>query len=162
MPKYFIMDKNFKPINIAVIGDNSISKVTFSNVGMVNEFNSQIIDYIYNDNGIGQDAEEWFRAGDIIGVCYHIIRWRRCTAYLVIQFSDIGVRNLCYFSDEIKHHAQCFGTSMESVDKNQVFKCIEENSKKFLENNKIMKVFLNSQRLILLEKFDNFKDLFGI
>jgi len=156
------MDKNFKPIKIAFIGAIDISKVTFSNAGMVNEFNSQIIDYIYNDNGIGDNVEKWFRAGDIIGVCYHILRWRRCTAYLVIQFSDRGTRYLCYFSDEIKHHAQSFGTSMENVDKNQVFKWIEENSKKFLENNQIMKVFLNSQRLILLENFDKYKDMFGI
>jgi len=81
---------------------------------------------------------------------------------LVIQFSSIGTRYLSYFSDEIKHNAQCFGTSMEDVDINQVFKCMEENLKKFLESNKTIKVFLNSQRLILLDNFDNYKDLFGI
>lgn len=51
---------------------------------------------------------------------------------------------------------------MEDVDINQVFKCMEENLKKFLESNKTIKVFLNSQRLILLDNFDNYKDLFGI
>lgn len=48
------------------------------------------------------------------------MQWRRCSAYLIIQTSNIGYRYLCYFYDHINHHAQCFGTSYYLVKKTEI------------------------------------------
>lgn len=157
-----ILKKDFSPIKIATI-NRETSKITTVDIGLssVDNFNSQVCKYIFNDKGYKTEDDEWFQSEDIKGVCFHILRWRRCTAYLVIQFSPRGTRYLCYFSDEIKHSAQSFGTSMEDVDKEEVFQCLENNLKNFLTGNKILKIFLNDKRIDLLDNIDNYKNLFG-
>lgn len=169
MFKVHVMKKNFDPIEISNISrdTNEISTIDIG-ISSVNTFNYQISEYILNDDTYSTivcgdlNMEEWFRADDIIGVCYHILRWRRCTAYFVIQFSEKGFRHLCYFSDEIKHNGQSFGTSMETVDKDQVFTTMRSNLETFLNSNKIMKVFLSDKRKLLLENLENYQDFFGI
>jgi hypothetical protein len=166
MLKVYVMKKNFDPIEISNISrvTNEISTVDIG-ISSVDSFNYQISKFILNDGTLvcgDLNLEEWFRADDIIGVCYHILRWRRCTAYFVIQFSEKGFRHLCYFSDEIKHNGQSFGTSVETVDKNQVFTTIRSNLETFLNSNKIMKIFLSDKRTLLLENLENYQDFFGI
>lgn len=158
-----ILKKDFSPIKIATVNREN-SEITTVDIGLssVDNFNSQVCNYIFKDEGYKTDDDEWFQAEDIKGVCFHILRWRRCTAYLVIQFSKVGIRYLCYFSDEIKHSAQSFGTSMENVDKEQVFQCLETNLKKFLTENKVLKTFLNGKRIELLNDITNYKNLFGV
>ena len=56
------------------------------------------------------------KEGDINSYIVHYMKWRRCSAYLVIQVSNRGYRYLCYFVDKIYHGAQCFGTSYSNVD----------------------------------------------
>lgn len=162
MFKVHVMKKDFNPINVSSISRET-HEISIIDTGLssVDSFNSQISNFILNDNGF-KDDEEWFRADDIIGVCYHILRWRRCTAYLVIQFSDKGFRHLCYFSDEIKHHAQSFGTSIETVNKAQVFTSMRSNLETFLNSSKIMKIFLDDNRIKLLENLENYQDFFGV
>ena len=50
------------------------------------------------------------------------IKYRRCTVYLVIQYSFAtgNVRILAYGTDLILHHAVCFGTSLDLVSSNEL------------------------------------------
>ena len=61
------------------------------------------------------------KEGDINSYIVHYMKWRRCSAYLVIQVSNRGYRYLCYFVDKIYHGAQCFGTSYSNVDYKTIF-----------------------------------------
>lgn len=158
-----IMKNDFTPIKIGTVNreDNNII-INKCGISSVDNFNNKLCNYILNDNGIGENVDEWFKSEDITAVCYYILRWRRCTAYLVIQMSDKGIRYLCYFSDEVKHHAQSFGTSMETVDSKQVYDVLEKQLKNFLDNNNTLKIFFNKERLNMLSTISNYKVLFGI
>ena len=158
-----ILKKDFSPIKIATV-NRETSEITTVDIGLssVDNFNSQVCNYIFNEEGYKTYEENWFQSEDIKGVCFHILRWRRCTAYLVIQFSPRKTKYLCYFSDEINHSTQSFGTSMEDVDKEEVFQCLENNLKNFLTENKILQIFLNDKRIDLLDNIDNYKNLFGV
>ena len=159
----YIMKKDFTPISIGSVNrENNNITINKSGISSVDNFNNQICNYILKDNGIEENVDEWFTSEDITGVCYHILRWRRLTAYLIIQISDKGIRYLCYFSDEVKHHGQSFGTSMETVDSKQVYDVLEKELKNFLYNNKTLKTFLNQKRLYMLSTLSNYKEFFGI
>lgn len=75
---------------------------------------------------------------DIEGEIFKILRYRRCTVYLVQQNSNKGKRYLAYFSDKIMHSAQCFGTDMYHVLKSEIIeeiknylKCCTEDVEKY-------------------------------
>ena len=42
---------------------------------------------------------------------FAIMRWRRCTAYLLIQKSNNKVKYVAYLYDKVEHSATSFGTS---------------------------------------------------
>ena len=163
MFKVYLMKKDFTPINISSI-NREIDEININNIGVtsVDNLNFSISKFIKNDEGGLTDIEEWFSSEDIKCVCYHILRWRRCTAYMFIQFSNKGIRHLCYFSDEVKHNGQSFGTSMENVDKNQVYQCMEENLKRFVDESKTLDMFLKKEKEDLQKNIDNYKNNFGI
>ena len=85
-------------------------------VNTINVFNRKILEFIKDDNGYLPECMKYVESGDIRGIILHIMRWRRCTGYLVFQQSNQGNRHLFYIHDKIKHSARCFGTSMEHVE----------------------------------------------
>ena len=162
MFKIYVMDRNFLPKEVSVCNrENGDVNVVTNQISSIYGLNSQLSKYILSDKSYETNVEEWFESEDIKAVCFYIMRWRRCTAYLVIQFSDNGYRYLCYFSDEVKHQGQSFGTTMELVNKKEVFDAMKENLKLFLNESKIMKIFLNDERKELYNNIDNFEQYFG-
>jgi len=57
---------------------------------------------------------------DINGTIFKILRYRRCTVYLVHQISLRGERYLAYFSDKIVHSGECFGIDSYGVGKDKI------------------------------------------
>ena len=84
------------------------------------EFNTLMFDIIYKDNGYDTDVNIDIEAEDIKGKIIYIMRYRRCTVYLVIQKSNLGTRLLAYLYSKIKHSAQSFGTGCHQVDKKDI------------------------------------------
>lgn len=125
-------------------------------VQSVTNMNMKILNYIKkhqkaNKYNLFCEEENLFdvlKEGDINSYIIEYMRWRRCSAYLVIQISNRGYRYLCYFVDKIYHGAQCFGTSYSYVD----FPDIEEQFK-----NKIC--ILNRYKLKKYEDLANVIDL---
>jgi len=56
------------------------------------------------------------------------MRYRRCTVYIVVQFSHRTkqVRIMAYGTDEILHTAECFGTSLSSVNKKELLQEVDK------------------------------------
>ena len=81
----------------------------------IDNFNKQVLDFISNDDGLNCDPRHFVVSTTLSGLIFKILRWRRCTGYLVIQKSDYRTRFLCYLYDEIKHNAQSFGTSYFNI-----------------------------------------------
>lgn len=155
MYNVFIMKNNFSPSQIATIDGSSI-KYVFVNIKSILKLNKKIIDFIKNEDNIQTHPNKYFKEDDIEAICYNILRWRRCTAYLFIQISKMGYRHLCYFSDEIKHSSQSFGTSMQHVEKKTIIDIINDNVK----NNIIFKAInMNNDSIIIPEDVDKY---FGI
>lgn len=84
----------------------------------VDQFNKEMLNFIRSDKGYKKTKV--INAADIQGFIFRIMRWRRCTAYLVVQTSRFGTRYLCYMYDKIKHHGQSFGTSSNMVKKSEI------------------------------------------
>ena len=51
---------------------------------------------------------------------------------------------------------------MENVDKNQVYQCMEENLKKFVDESKTLDMFLKKEKEYLQKNMNNYKNNFGI
>ena len=111
--------------------DGNITLITGNDTKMsenVNKFNKQVIEFInkkVSKEEYGKHEDDYqhrVSGGDINGIIFHTMRWRRCTGFLVIQTSKIKTRYLCYLEDAIKHNGQSFGTSPQSVSINQVKK----------------------------------------
>jgi hypothetical protein len=65
---------------------------------------------------------------DVIEILFlGTMRFRRCTIYLVIQFSylTLKVRILAYGTDEILHNGGSFGTDLENVNKDLIVQSID-------------------------------------
>lgn len=99
-----------------ITSSNNMVNVNKIGISSVDNFNSQLLDYIKYDNSYSTNVFHVIESEDIFGIVFYILRWRRCTGYLVIQKSNRGVRYLCYLYSKIKHSAQSFGTSCENVD----------------------------------------------
>lgn len=84
------------------------------------KFNNRIFSFIANDRGIENNPNLHIVEDDIHGHLFEIIRYRRCTVYLVIQISSIGSRYLAYIYDKIIHNAQSFGTSASMIKKEDI------------------------------------------
>ena len=151
--------------NLVPIGtiDDSNGDIDLQRSGLasVDNFNEKLFDYIKSDNRIDTNVYKIIKSEDIIGIVHHILRWRRCTGYLVIQYSARGIRNLCYLYDKVNHHGQSFGTSAEYVTYDQVKKTFIEsiaelNNHKTDINQHIGKYF------IILDVVVNFNIRYGL
>ena len=97
--------------------------------------NMTVFDQIKNVQGTTCDPSNYFSSG-MSGTVYDKIeflflgtmRYRRCTIYLVLQFSYMTyqLRVLAFGTDQILHHAICFGTSLDSVNQSDMEKSIRE------------------------------------
>ena len=138
-PVYLMTKKSMIPVmpRISVdrhvkIGSLNNDSVDINATGLssVDSFNKQMLKYISETHDSSKqkfnDNVEIIESEDIVGIVFHIIRWRRCTGYIVIQLSDRGVRYLCYLVDAIYHKSEAFGTSYQSVQYSEVKKTFIE------------------------------------
>ena len=161
----FIMKPNSSKIKIGEIyftktGTKSITIENTKNE-TVNNFNRKIIEFIKEDNNIEDNIPFFVFSDDMVGMIFHIMRWRRCTGYLVIQKSDNGTRYLAYLHDKIKHSSTSFGTTCNLVK----FKDIKEGYQKELP--KLKEEINKAEKILLLKESINnlstkFDDNFGI
>ena len=61
-------------------------------------------------------AHNVFRNADLTSVVIGMMKWRRCTGYIVAQLSSRGVRCVVYLDDIVRHNAISFGTSPSCVE----------------------------------------------
>ena len=94
------------------------------------------------------------------GLIFKILRWRRCTGYLVIQKSDYRTRFLCYLYDEIKHNAQSFGTSYFNITGNEIKIYFEESYPILMDDLQKAQQFIQMEDSI--QSFSDFDNLFGL
>lgn len=94
----------------------------------VYEFNKQLLEiiaidcmHIYTKIRDRDLPVKLLQVEDITGSIFKILRYRRCTVYLVHQTSSRGERYLAYFSDKIVHSAECFGTDSTHVKRETIF-----------------------------------------
>lgn len=117
----YIMNDDKSLIDIGSIESGS-GEISFENEeflpSSVSKFNTLMFDIIYKDKGYKTDID--IKAEDIKGKIIYIMRYRRCTVYLVIQKSNLGTRLLAYLYSKIKHSAQSFGTGCHQVDKKDI------------------------------------------
>lgn len=114
--------EEYKKIYIGSIDDSNNITV---NESMLFDYNKKILEYIAEDKEYKTDVLPPHKivSNDIIGHVIHILRWRRCTAYLVIQTSDTKkVRCVCYLYTKIKHSSSSFGTDCDCINVNDVKK----------------------------------------
>ena len=166
----FIMTQNRELQEIGSItssNNNRNNRLNLKKIGIdtVDDFNHKILNYISSDKGHITDVFNVIESGDIFGVIIHILRWRQCTGYLVIQKSSQGVRYLCYLYSKIKHSGGSFATSCESVTNDDNFRKIKEGfieSKTKFQN--ILKMCDSAYKLKngLNKVNTNFDRLFGI
>ena len=157
--------KNDKSLyNLGTINDDTNEiRINLNLVQSVNYFNEQIFTYIKNDSGNKSNVLYFVESEDIKGMIFHIIRWRRCTAFLVIQKSALGVRYLCYMYDKIKHSANSFGTTCEMAAND-----IDKIKKEFLDNKNYMldnlknNIYLHTFKDSIDHMDDNINHSFGI
>jgi len=118
---YIMNDNHLEEIGSIESGSGEIS---FENEeflpSSVSKFNTLMFDIIYKDKGYETDVNIDIEAEDIKGKIIYIMRYRRCTVYLVIQKSNLGTRLLAYLYSKIKHSAQSFGTGCHQVDKKDI------------------------------------------
>ena len=165
--KIYLISNNKNIVHIANIKfqNEKYSDIDILNINnsSVYNFNNQICNYIICDNIYDCTNKPCvIISDDIIGVLVDRIRWRRATAYLWIQKSNKNYRYLCYMSDEIKHCAECFGTNVNHVIENQLYKIKDRFSKsKFAET--YIKDYPELQETITsMNDINNVNEHFGI
>ena len=119
----YIMNDDKSLIDIGSIESGS-GEISFENEeflpSSVSKFNKKIFSKICEDKGYKTVVNIDIEAEDIKGKIIYIMRYRRCTVYLVIQKSNLGTRLLAYLYSKIKHSAQSFGTGCHQVDKKDI------------------------------------------
>lgn len=119
----YIMKDDNSLIDIGSIKSVS-GEISFKNSGYlpssVLEFNTLMFDIIHKDEGYDTDVNIDIKAKDIKGKIIYIMRYRRCTVYLVIQTSALGTRLLAYLYSKINHSSQSFGTGCHQVQKKDI------------------------------------------
>ena len=114
-------------IKVADVFENNNIKIKSQDVNNVNIQNKKLCDIIVKNNSCSLSNEEkeeiLFKpiiTGDILSIIVDIIFWRRATAFLVIQKSDIGIRYLCYITNKITHYGESFGIDINYVVNNSI------------------------------------------
>ena len=115
-------DLTYETVGFIEEENNNVFPKNYS-VKSVNNMNIKILNYIKDHQKsekmdlFKKDAYNYdlLKEDDINSYIVEYMRWRRCSAYLVIQISARGHRYLCYFVDKKYHGAQCFGTSYDCV-----------------------------------------------
>ena len=134
--------KSFKPIKIGTVSQTNITRCCNVNAEGVNEFNDKVLKIIQNDLKhqfdfkSGKPAEfEVIDNNKISGIVFHVIKWRGCRGYCIIQKSDVGTRFLFYLHDFIYHSAASFCTTSNIVISNKVETLVayKEAYEKFLK-----------------------------
>ncbi len=110
----FIVKNNNEFVKVGNLGNDGIS-IEPSGIDNVDLFNKKVIEYIRSADRIKTEVYDFIETPEIVGMVVHILRWRRCTGYLVLQKSFAGNRVICYLLDKVVHSAQCFGTSYLEV-----------------------------------------------
>ena len=123
----YVIKKDTTLQQIGTILDTNSHSVNKIGVNSVDAFNAELLRYIRSDLGYANNVSHVIEASDIFGLVFYVMRWRRCTGYLVIQCSKRGVRYLCFLYSRIKHHGQSFGTSCEDVNIDDVKKAFIDN-----------------------------------
>ena len=128
--KILIVKNNLTYLDIGEINEQKITQNLFTEIDSVDKFNENILNLIqsYEMNGFHPKLYNMFdiiEQNDITAFVIKQLKWRRCSAYLVIQTSNIGYRYLCYFYDKIYHSAECFGTSYNLVEKSEIINHFE-------------------------------------
>ena len=135
--KVFIWKNNLEYLDVGEIKINKtenykdkrdvITQNLFTGLKSVDDFNENVLNQIfcYEVDGFKPRFYDLFdiidvKDEDIKSFVISKLKWRRCSAYLVIQTSNLGYRYLCYFYDHIHHSAQCFGTSYSLVKKSEI------------------------------------------
>ena len=142
MHHFYVMSNNWSPKKIATINDNQI-EMERDSIPLVYKLNKNIVTYLNDEKNqnIGSEINfKIFEVADIKSYYYKKVAYRRCTAFLFLQVSDLGIRHMCYFSDKVVHSSASFGTSMEHVKKEDIFKFIIDD-------------FTNNQNTINVLKF---------
>ncbi|CAH6420132.1 Hypothetical protein KVN_LOCUS23 [uncultured virus] len=110
---------------IGTINPNQIIKENIPNIYTLQQTSKKILELIQNDSiknlQIGKKFFVLNPSDDkdkLEIILLHIMRFRRCTVYIFEQINHKTnlKRILAYGNDEIKHHAICFGTSLDLVD----------------------------------------------
>jgi hypothetical protein len=126
----------------------------------VDSIHEQFIKLFQDEGGIlsqphGLIAKPYvLRSEDIVSVVFGVIKWRRCTGFLVFQKSNQGHRFLFYVCDKIMHHGISFGTDCYGIRIDEIVKDFHE----LVEANKVeisklqsMKVVINDKETITLQ-----------
>ena len=140
-------------------------------VQSVTNMNMKILNYIKrhqkaNKYNLFCEEENLFdvlKECDINSYIVDYLKWRRCSAYLVIQISSRGHRYLCYFVDKINHGATSFGTSYYNVE----YEAIEQEFKNRINtfNRYKLKKYKDLANVVDLSdkcKYSDIKTNFGI
>ncbi|VVU94380.1 hypothetical protein CPAV1605_102 [seawater metagenome] len=120
----FIVKNNNEFVKVGNIANQGIS-IQPCGINNVDLFNEKIIEYIRSADRIKTEVYDFIETKEIIGMVVHILRWRRCTGYLVLQKSFAGNRIICYLHDKVVHSAQCFGTSYLDVKNADIKKVLQ-------------------------------------
>lgn len=114
-------------VKIADVFENNNIEIKNQDVNNVNIQNKKLCDIIVKNNSLLVDDEirkkilfKPIITSDILSIIVDIIFWRRATAFLVIQKSDIGIRYLCYITNKITHYGQSFGIDINYVINNSI------------------------------------------
>jgi len=121
----------------------------------IQEYNSLILQNIYQSR-IKNLEEFIINCYDIESLLIGKGKWRKCTAYFIIQKSDNGLRFITYLDDTIMHNGECFGTGIESITNDLLKKMFKEYLRKFIDNAD------NDLVELVKMKIKNFDILYGI
>lgn len=158
IPKFYIIKKNHKRLHIMdILNNEKIPRcVVEMNKFLVSDF-IKIYDYQY----ILEQNTLIYYSHDIKCYLFDILKWRSCTAYLLVQTSNRGIRYLAYLDSTVYHHGGgCGNTSINASNITD-----PEIKKSFLNEkniNKISKVIDTGYVSILKNIKNNYDQYFGL
>jgi len=158
----FIINNDSSLIKVGTINDEN-KKINLDKSGLksVDYFNTQVLQFIQDDDNTMVKTFHFINSEDIFGIIFHIIRWRGCTGYLVVQKSDRGLRYLCYLYDKIKHNASSFGTTIDLVKTDFIIKEFKKAKEELMIKLKNYEAIIDIKNAIL-KIGGNIEKSFGI